>query len=51
MRVLFRAISAYYTGRAIQRGRYPQRVARQYAYRSTGRIIRRLFRCMTMCGS
>lgn len=44
MRVLFRLISAYYTGRSVQRGRYPQRVARKYAYRSTARIIRRLFR-------
>jgi hypothetical protein len=44
MRILFRLISAYYTGRSIQRGRYPQRVARKYAYRTAGRAIRRLIR-------
>lgn len=42
MRILFRLISTYYTGRAVRRGRYPQRVARRYAYRAAGRVIRRL---------
>jgi hypothetical protein len=36
-----RIIFAFYTGRAIQRGRYPQRVVRKAAYRSAGRVIRR----------
>lgn len=44
MRILFRVISAYYSGRAVQRGRYPQRVARRYAYRAVGRVIQRLIR-------
>jgi hypothetical protein len=44
MRILFRLISAYYTTRAMRRGRYPQRVARKYAYRAAGRAIRRLIR-------
>lgn len=44
MRLLFRLISTYYTTRAVRRGRYPQRVARKYAYRAAGRAIRRIIR-------
>ena len=44
LRILYRFSSAYWTTRAAQRGRLPQRMARRSAYRITGRMIRRMFR-------
>ncbi len=43
-RILFGARRAYYDTRSIERGTYPKRLARRVAYRTTGRVIRSLFR-------
>ena len=41
MRALFRILSAWADVRALQRGRYPQRLVRNSAHRSLSRSMRR----------